>query len=1220
PRGVGKRQLLSGLRQALVRLGRGPVFVGSAAGQHRPYAALADALREALSHLDTMGLGPQVRARHQGALAVLDPSQLMAPDAAPAVASRLAFHEASLALVRDVQTQTGATIILDELQSSDEDTRALCRYLGLHVHDERSRVGGALVLSVSEEDHVGTLVADLSAAGHVHVVRVGGLDREGLLRFLRNSSAMDRLLTASGGRPEDIDELLGAVPLDVGALLTGRLEKLGTLARAVAEALAVAATPVGVDALSAMTGQPALSLAPVLHAMVTDGMVTRRAANGALLFSLSRSAHAQRLLGLLSSDGQARLHQAFGEHLELKGTAMLEGGDQLLARHFLAGRDALRGVTYALSASERLTVTHAYGAATDLLLQALPLATRPEERRAILARLSELHELRGDLMAALTDAGRYKGTLPRAERANAYRRLGELLAASGRPALAVRALHRALDLLAERPEGIAEQGLTLAALAEALYVSGDHAQSQARAEAALELKDLPETVRIRLGNTLGKLALAREDWTVASARFHDNRHRAESLRLTAEVARAEINLGVMNFRRGQYAEAELHLGRALKLAEETSDLPNQAFCVLNLGSLKHQQRDLAAALRLHHESLALFAKIGNRAEVVRASLNVANLSLVLGDLAGAEEHLRRAQTMIDQSGLRTQAAYLCALEADLAMARGEPDKALLGYGEARARYLENGQRGRAAEQWLRSAQAALKARQISSAEEALSHLTACRTDLDHPRLRSEAALAQARVLISGGLAAADALQRVQNLVDEARELVSNPADPEALAMVAWVEAELWGARGDTRRSDKLLGAARDQLHKVAAELPPALRDGYVRSRVAVLGPATSTARTEPRGGAPTVAVVENTPAEPASDVVGGRSELWNDRYRAMVGSSPSLLRVFARLDRLQGSTNTVLIRGESGTGKELVANAIHALSPKAGGPFIKVNCAALVETLLLSELFGHEKGAFTGAHARKVGRFELARGGTIFLDEIGDISPKTQVSLLRVLQERVFERVGGSTPLKVDCRVICATNRNLEAMVKAGTFREDLYYRLKGVVVELPSLRERRADVPALVQHVVRNASTELGRQPPEVTAPAMEALARYDWPGNIRELENTVRSLVLFADGDAIGTEHLKEFREFTAKPRASAPQNTLPAPAAVAEAVSQGGVPLGALKKQIEFEAIARALEETEGNITRAADLLQMKRPRLSQIVNGNPALRAVKDRYRATEGGAP
>src|SRR5690606_14718202 len=194
---------------------------------------------------------------------------------------------------------------------------------------------------------------------------------------------------------------------------------------------------------------------------------------------------------------------------------------------------------------------------------------------------------------------------------------------------------------------------------------------------------------------------------------------------------------------------------------------------------------------------------------------------------------------------------------------------------------------------------------------------------------------------------------------------------------------------------------------------------------------------------------------------------WARKYPGLVGGAHTLGGVFSVLDKVAGADALVLVRGESGTGKELVAEAIHQNSPRRGKPFVKVNCAALVETLLLSELFGHERGAFTGASARKKGRFELADGGTLFLDEIGDISPKTQVALLRVLQEREFERVGGTQPIKVDVRIIAATHRDLEQMVREGTFREDLYYRLRGVTVEMPPLRERLADLPELTEHLL---------------------------------------------------------------------------------------------------------------------------------------------------------
>jgi sigma-54 specific flagellar transcriptional regulator A len=361
------------------------------------------------------------------------------------------------------------------------------------------------------------------------------------------------------------------------------------------------------------------------------------------------------------------------------------------------------------------------------------------------------------------------------------------------------------------------------------------------------------------------------------------------------------------------------------------------------------------------------------------------------------------------------------------------------------------------------------------------------------------------------------------------------------------------------------------------------------------------------------------------------------------------------VDKVADSDSTILIQGESGTGKELIAEAIHKNSERADKPFVRVNCAAFVETLLLSELFGHEKGAFTGAMARKQGRFELADGGTLFLDEIGDISPNTQVSLLRVLQERTFERVGGSSPIHVDVRVIVATNRNLEEMVRRGDFRLDLYYRLKGVILDLPPLRERHQDIVRLLHHFVAEYGTP-GR-PQRFSREALRFLARYSWPGNVRELKNFTRSIILFVDDPVIELPHVLQFEEFFAdgeiaetlpdefdtifesdgdttepaetdkpvrldqvvdveahresdEPAAEQTGFRNPEEALLAWAV-QEGLGLPELRKRLDIECIKHALTETGGNITQAAQLLDMKRPRLSQIVNGDEELCELKQR---------
>ena len=236
------------------------------------------------------------------------------------------------------------------------------------------------------------------------------------------------------------------------------------------------------------------------------------------------------------------------------------------------------------------------------------------------------------------------------------------------------------------------------------------------------------------------------------------------------------------------------------------------------------------------------------------------------------------------------------------------------------------------------------------------------------------------------------------------------------------------------------------------------------------------------------------------------------RFQDLIGRSPNMARVFEMIKTVALTKSTVLIRGESGTGKELVARAIHELSPRKKGPFIATACGAMPETLLEAELFGYEKGAFTGAVTQHQGRLELADQGTIFLDEIGDISPKTQVDLLRFIQDREFRRLGGKTQMKVDARIIAATNKNLEEMIAKGEFREDLYYRLNVITIELPPLRERKEDIPILIEHFLDKFRLESGKKIERINEEAVRVLISYSWPGNVRQLENTIEHGVVVA------------------------------------------------------------------------------------------------------------
>ena len=309
------------------------------------------------------------------------------------------------------------------------------------------------------------------------------------------------------------------------------------------------------------------------------------------------------------------------------------------------------------------------------------------------------------------------------------------------------------------------------------------------------------------------------------------------------------------------------------------------------------------------------------------------------------------------------------------------------------------------------------------------------------------------------------------------------------------------------------------------------------------------------------------------------------RYENLLGSSVPMQSLFKSILQVAPSRATVLLLGESGTGKERVAQALHQASPRKDAPFVKLHCAALAETLLESELFGHERGAFTGAVTRREGRFKMAHGGTLFLDEISEISASIQVKLLRVLQEREFERVGGNETLKVDVRIVAATNRDLAGMVRDGRFREDLYYRLNVVSLQLPPLRARRADIPLLADHFLRRYSAEAGRVIAGFTTDAINAMREHNWPGNVRELENTIERAVVLCAGDRIDRGDL------TLPPAASG--NSAPPPdSALRTAIeAQLGAPPplpGARLDEIERYAILSTLEACEGSTHRAADIL--------------------------------
>ena len=321
----------------------------------------------------------------------------------------------------------------------------------------------------------------------------------------------------------------------------------------------------------------------------------------------------------------------------------------------------------------------------------------------------------------------------------------------------------------------------------------------------------------------------------------------------------------------------------------------------------------------------------------------------------------------------------------------------------------------------------------------------------------------------------------------------------------------------------------------------------------------------------------------------------------IIGEDPQLRQVSQQLHRAAGTDATVLLQGESGTGKELFARALHALSPRADGPFVAINCAAIPENLLESELFGHEKGAFTGAAARKPGRFEMAHRGTLFLDEIGDLPLPLQAKILRALEEKQFERVGGNASLHVDARVVAATNRNLKAGVASHQFREDLYFRLSVFPITIPPLRDRPGDIPILAHRFVERFSRDMTKPTLTLSVTALEELRNYPWPGNVRELQNCIERAVILSDGDMILPRHLNlSFRPgATTEGESFDPPGSTADPWALIDLSGTMGEALRRVTSEVERRKVEQALKQTGGSKERTAEVLQISYKALLQKI---------------------
>jgi len=1063
------------------------------------------------------------------------------------------------------------------------------------------------------------------------------------------------LLTSDAGSTDD----LGVDVYEIGATLeAGDRQRWWT---ALAESAAAEVTTDSLSALDAWwdgarrcpaarattPGEAALEpAARRLQAMLALAARAWPVADVALLGADEAAAHVLERAGAARvTDGWIALEPAWDARAEMVADSMSHEAVEAVARA-LAVR--FEQDPWAMARAAELLLRA--GAAQDAdaaHTQALALADDSIARREFVTRwMNAVLELpRGDQLTLRVRATERALAVGQAEEAFRWAQSAAMLAPNdpalgllfGRAAVALGdlvAAKVALDRAAEHATDAEGRAVVAAELAEVAYLGGDLAVATSEAQRALSLDRTPAT-RLKARNTLGKLLLAESRWDEADVHFAQDAWTAAAAGLQTEELRARLNRGIALLSKGFTDEARAIFEAVLVEGERAGDARACAFAVENMAVVATLRHDYAQSLALTERTLKLRERIGDRLKTALVLSNLAELRRRLGLLDHAEHAVAFGRRTLGPGMPPAHSAFFSLQAARTSLMRGNTVEARREATRALAESEAAGLRNYVSEACCVGTRVALEDGDLARAAELLER---ARAEATTDELRADATIAAARYARACG-------DESDGLALEALASARASGKEDLVVEAHALLAEIHRAAGRPETARAHVDGAVALRDQIASALPGG--DGGLRSaflsrpdlvalsklHAALSEPA---AQNEQNDLLPASQPSVRSSSRPPFSALAGQAS----PPREMVGDDPAVRGLLAAVRKVARSSSTVLVRGESGTGKELVAEAIHRVSDRSGGPMVTVNCAALVETLLLSELFGHEKGAFTGAIARRRGRFEMAEGGTLFLDEIGDISARTQVALLRVLQERTFERVGGTAPIRANVRIICATHRDLKAMVERGEFREDLYYRLRGITLEVPPLRARMGDLPRISDHLLARIALERGEVKKSLGAGALDLLGRHRWPGNIRELENALRAASLFAEGDTITAstliDNVDDLRaaahSFRARSSgtahaghaslvASAPTDEgvtgdeevdslgldeppLPSSEANATAVAYSQVRAGAtslpdIKRQIERDCIARALAETKGNITRAAALLGMKRPRLSQLV---------------------
>lgn len=1051
-----------------------------------------------------------------------------------------------------------------------------------------------------------------------------------LKHYLSRHDVVERLMQTTHGDISQIDRLIGDLGQNIQRLSMHRYADMSAQAKSIVQILAIGLGPLPMrmvmDCLARV--EQAAASTHTIKSLIKSADVRRHIKLGDVHLSLADEHLAQGVVEGMLEELQCEINA------HLSDLALAEGGEVWSAKGLEYAVRAQRADVVerqGLSVVRSLLARGEFKNAWDVLMTIEPLL--PGDDAAQTQSLS----LRMELSTRL---GKWRRAIETSRELEVLvvpgAALCELLYRRAQLWNQINEHQRAVECVDEALEQSCSEALVpklALARSKSLYHLGEHKNSQSWAQRAIdevdtrgELMSKMERARTCLlaRNVLGKIAGGQGRYAQARGYFEENVEQSQQWGWVVHHSEALGNLGALALMQSDYEHAQHQLNDALEMADAMSGLP-RGLCLLNLGVVYQHRVEYERALRTYLDAMRVATQEEEHYTYCLATYNVATLYRDLGAYERAERMVEHINDKIEGA---SRNPFVLRRHEDLLVSvflrQGRPEEVI-----ERLSALDGAEPGDdygGLLKRLRLAQACVMTQQWGRAHELIATVERVCSDEDE-KLRARAWAMRARLMFHQGQheRALELARQATPVLERMGKLYESIENDMIIALCF---EEL--SRVDEARA--LLARLATQILEVSSGLPSEFVEGF--NQVALHGTiATHMVRLGLQ--APT-ALLPRTRATPDTDDL--RFQAWRARYAHIVGRSPKLYQIFKVLDRVATSATPLLVTGESGTGKELIAQSLHELSDRAQGPFVKVNCAAFVDSLLLSELFGHEKGAFTGAMSQKVGRFEMADAGTLFLDEIADISHQTQVALLRVLQEGEFERVGGTKTIAVNVRLVCATNKNLEEMVQRGEFRLDLYYRLKGMIVESPALRERRQDVPLLVEHFAQVFAPD-GVEPKRFSKEVLRHLMRYSWPGNIRELQNFVRSVLLFVEGSVVERDHLKEFEDFFSSgsfiARAPAIEHVLEivepvsltdasdpgdaAPAAQAAAIDPEDAlvemivsqktSLHELKHRLEIESIKRALIQAKGNVTKTADILQMKRPRLSQIINGSEELVQLK-----------